>query len=277
MSIDQLSAFWSETVLAFPSLLQVITSVVLLAVGVPIVYLLSKVLKIHPKPITIAEPRKEVALASIVIVALFVLVFVWRTLTYMFRLEPPEFTSDITSVLWRSVLAGVGFLIVALAMRSTRQKLGSIGISKNDIGRMVALGLILSIMFLTLSGLLTTSLGGGITSFSSSWTYGLIETAIIGFSEEILWRGYIQTRLIAYGGTIKGLVVTSLLFAILWHFPLAYYYETSGVVLEAMVWASFRVFPGLLFGYIMLKSQNIIPSSIFHLFYNWSLYLWRIS
>jgi len=33
---------------------------------------------------------------------------------------------------------------------------------------------------------------------------------------------------------------------------------------------------GLLFGYIRLKGKNIIPSSIFHLFHNWSTLLWQI-
>jgi membrane protease YdiL (CAAX protease family) len=99
---------------------------------------------------------------------------------------------------------------------------------------------------------------------------------MVGFSEEILWRGYIQTRLIAYGGTIKGLVVTSLLFAVLWHFPVAYYVETSGVVLEALALALTRFPIGLLLGYTMVKSQNIIPSSIIHLFNNWGAVLWTL-
>jgi membrane protease YdiL (CAAX protease family) len=67
------------------------------------------------------------------------------------------------------------------------------------------------------------------------------------------------------------------LFAILWHFPVAYYVETSGVILEALAYAMMRVVPGLLFGYLMLKGQNIIPSSIFHLFWNWNTLLWQLS
>lgn len=265
-----------KTRLAFPTLLQVIILVVLFVVGVPIVYLLSKALKIRPKPITIAEPRKEAALAIIVSVALFVLAFALWTLTKMFQLQPPKFTVDITFVSWRAVFDGVGFLIIALAMRSTRQKLGNIGINKNDMGRMVALGLTLSVIYLIVAGLLAPYLGEGFKGFSPSLAYGLILYTIVGFSQEVFSRGYIQTRLIAYGGTIKGLMVTSLLFA-LWHFPRAYYYEASGDVLAALAWASMKVFLGLLFGYIMLRSQNIIPTSIFHLFYDWGILLWRIS
>lgn len=277
LTVEYLSAGGVKTHLAFPNLLQVIFLVVLFVVGVPIVYLLSKALKIRPKPITIAEPSKEATLAIIVTVALFVLAFVLWTLNKMFQLQSPIFTpTDITYVLWIAFWEGIGFLIVIVAMKSTRQEFRTLGIDKNNIGRMVAFGLIPSVIYLTFSGLLASYVGGGFTGFSSSLAYGLLLTTIVGFSEEAVWRGYIQTRLSAYGGTIKGLMVASLLFA-LWHFPVSYYYEASGDALAALAWASVRVFGSLLFGYIMLKCQNIIPSSIFHLFIDWGNYLWRIS
>lgn len=140
---------------------------------------------------------------------------------------------------------------------------------------MLALGLAASAIYITLVGLLTPSFGGVFAGFSPTLFYGFILFTIVGFSEEIVWRGYIQTRLTAYSGRLTGLVVTSLLFAVLWHFPRAYYIETSGVVLEALTFAAIRIFPSLLFGYLMLKSQNIIPSSIFHLFYDYNTLLWR--
>lgn len=263
--------------MAFPTLLQVISSVVALGVGIPIVYLLSKTLKIRPKHITIAEQMKEAARAIVVSVTMFVLVFAWWTLKKMFQLQSQKFMpADITYVLWIAFWEGIGFLIVIVSMKSTRQKLRTIGINKDIMGRMVALGLILSVILLTSFGLLAPYVGGGFTGFSSSLAYGLILSTIVGFSEEAVWRGHIQTRLSTYGGAIKGLVVASLLFA-LWHFPLAYYYEAFGDVLAALAWVLVRVFVSLLLGYIMLKSQNIIPSSIFHLFFDWGAYLWRIS
>ena len=139
---------------------------------------------------------------------------------------------------------------------------------------MLALGFILSAISFTVLGFLAPSSGGGFTGFSPSLAYGLIVHAIIGFSEDIVFRGYIQTRLIAYSSTLKGLVVTSLLFALL-HFPTCYF-QYSGVALEALA-STLLVLPvGLLFGYIMLRSGNIIPSSIFHLAGGWSYIFWRI-
>lgn len=53
-------------------MLNVMASVALLVVGVPIIYLLSKVLKLCPKPITVADPRREATLGFLVFIAVFV-------------------------------------------------------------------------------------------------------------------------------------------------------------------------------------------------------------
>jgi membrane protease YdiL (CAAX protease family) len=251
-----------------------------LVVGVLIVYLLSKALKLRPKSITIPDPRKEATLVSLVIVATFVVISVWVVFANTvvgptFQLdERPPFTVDHINVLLTAFSSAIILLPLIIAMKRNRQNLGSIGINGKDRGRMLALGFISSMIYITIAGFLAPSLGGGFKGFSPSLVYGLVAFAIAGFGEEIVWRGYIQTRLIAYSGTLKGLVATSLLFAIL-HFPVRYY-QHSGVALEALASALLVLPVGLLFGYIMLKSQNIIPSSIFHLLTNWNQLLWQI-
>jgi len=143
-------------------------------------------------------------------------------------------------------------LPVIVAMRRTGQKLESIGINGKDKGRMLVLGLTLSAISLTVLGFPAPSVGGGFAGFSISLVFGLVYHAVVGFSEEIVWRGYIQTRMIAHSGTLEGLVATSLLFAT-WHFPMSYF-QFSGVVLEALASALTSFPPGLLFGCIMLRS-----------------------
>jgi membrane protease YdiL (CAAX protease family) len=99
--------------------------------------------------------------------------------------------------------------------------------------------------------------------------------AIIAVSEEVVWRGCVQTRLVAMSGPLSGLSITCVFFALL-HFPqrcLLY----SGVIPEAPMSALLVAAVGLLFGYEMLKTQNIIVSSTVHLFANWSALFWRIS
>jgi membrane protease YdiL (CAAX protease family) len=266
--------------LAFPTLANITISVVIFLVGAPIAYLSSRALKLSPKPIVITNPKREVRMASLVIGVVVVATFlvnalyvgVVRPLRHLGTPSPYYF--DSIDVLWYVFFYAVWFAPLVIIMRRTKQNRATIGISKENIGRMLVLGLTLSAVYFVVEGFLAPSLGGGFNGFSPSLVYALMANVIVGFSEETVWRGYIQTRLAAYGGKLKGLVVTSILFALL-HFS-ARSYQFSGAPLEALA-SSLLLFPlGLLFGYVMLRCQNVIPSSVFHLLSNWSAVFWQI-
>ena len=253
--------------MAFPTPIDVIINVLVVIVGIPIVYLLSKALKLHPKSLVIGDPRRELTLVLLVITTLFAITSV-RSVTYKL---PPWLEVDAIDLLWVVFYYSVLFLPVVISMKRTGQNLRSIGISGEGKWRMFALGFTFSAIYITITGLLAPSIGLEFMGFSTSQAYGLIFFAVVGFSEETIWRGYIQTRLIAYAGTLKGYVIASLLFA-LWHFPIYYH----GAALETLANTLIVLAPSLLMGYIMLRSQNIIPSSIFHLFWNWNnMLLWQ--
>lgn len=216
-------------------------------------------------------------MAFLVVVIVFVAasslsVFRINILTPLFLSLP--FSLDLIYIAWQAFFDAVLFLPVIIVMKRTKQTLGSMGISRENIGRMFALGLMWSAVLFAVQGLVAPYFGYGFTGFSASLAYAFIRLAIVGFSEETVWRGYIQTRLAAYSGTLKGLVATSLLFALL-HFPIRYY-QFSGASLEALA-SILLLFPiSLLFGYMMLRCQNIIPSSVFHLFWDWDLVFWGL-
>jgi len=268
--------------LAFPTLFQVIINVAILVVGALMVYLLSRVLKLRPKPITIAGLRRETIAIFLVIVALFVARFALDTLGYLvvlptfplYRLPPyPPFAT--VDLFWYALVSAIYLLPMILAMKRTGQSLRSIGITGIYKERNLALGFVLSAILVGGMGLLAPSLGRTFAGFSVSLVYAFILWAIVGFSREVVWRGYVQTRLIAYGGTVKGLVTTTLIYG-LWYFPMRYF-QYSGVVLEAFADILVGLPIKLLLGYIMLRSQNVIPPSIFHLFYMWTTTsLWQI-
>lgn len=251
-----------------------------LVVGVIVVYPLSKALRLRPKLLTIERPRKEVMAAILIFVAVFVetfalIAFYHTVFNPAFQLDKrPPFTVDIINVLWGALFYTPWILPLVVAMKRTKQSHRSIGISAENKERLLALGLVFSAILLTVLGFLAPSFGGGFKGFSLSLAYGLVVHAIVGFSEETVFRGYIQTRLIAYSGTLKGLLITSLLFAFI-HFP-RFYFQFSGGVLEGSAFALLRFPMGLLFGYIMIRSQNIIPSSILHLFTNWGALVFQI-
>ena len=268
--------------MAFPTLFDVIFPIAIFVVGAPIVYLLSRALKLRPKPITIADPRSEATATFLVVVALFAARFALDTLGYLvvlpsfplYRLPPyPPFAA--VDVFWYAVVSAIYLLPIILAMKRTGQSLGSIGITGVDKGRNLALGFLLSGIYVGGLCLLAPSLGRTFAGFSVSLVYAFILHAIVGFSQEVVWRGYVQTRLIAYGGTVKGLGAATLICG-LWYFPMRYF-QYSGVALEAFADILVGLPIWLLVGYIALRSQNVISPSIFHLFYNWTTTsLWQI-
>lgn len=103
---------------------------------------------------------------------------------------------------------------------------------------------------------------------------GLVWSAMAGFSEEITFRGYVQTRFEAAWGTWAGYALTVIVFAFA-HFPGSYLLY-SGDVLSALLSSLGRVGLGLLLGYHYLRSRNVVPGAILHTFYNWALVLWQV-
>ena len=255
----------------------IVADILTVAVGVPVVWFLSKNLKLSPKPIVFADPRREAWHASIVMIPLLA----WRAslVTYFYGTgifnQLPSFSAELGVLFWWAVLNGGSLLIVAVAVKTTHQTLASIGITRNYLWKAVALGLAASAILLAVDGL-SFALGFKFSYYlSHSVGIGFALYSIVGFSEETVWRGYVQTRLVAYAGVFKGVIATSLVFGILYHFASAYYLEASQMVLMALAYASLRVFGGILFGYVMVKSQNIAASAILHLFFDWTTVLWH--
>jgi len=131
--------------LAFPTLTNIIISVVFLVVGALIVYLLSKVLKLRPKSITIPDPRKEMTPVFLVIIVTVLItsalhVFMNTVVEPTFLLDKrPPFTVDYIDVLFVGFGYAIGFLPLIIVMKRNRQNLGSIGINGKDRWRMLAL------------------------------------------------------------------------------------------------------------------------------------------
>ena len=88
---------------------------------------------------------------------------------------------------------------------------------------------------------------------------------VVAFSEEILFRGYIQTRLNSVFGRPRrffgiswgwGLLISSVLFG-LWHLS----WKPNTMEWPHVLWT---VFAGLLFGLVREKSESIIAPAILH-------------
>ena len=180
---------------------------------------------------------------------------------------------DIYDVLAFLLVYSFFLLIVAVATRKAGQKLESIGIRKDDLGKSAVLGFSLGAILIVIYGVVVSSLGLKFEGLSSTFLYGVVFFIMVGLSEETIFRGFIQNRLIARFGTLRGLVATSFFFA-LYHLPLLYILY-SGDILGSLLGALLRFFPGLIFGYIMIRCQNLIAPSIFHIIYDYVIFVWH--
>jgi membrane protease YdiL (CAAX protease family) len=252
--------------LGYPALTDLATFILVLAVGFPSVFIFSKALKLHIQPLIFSNKNKEAILSFIVFIAVFVGAFGIYGFYDRFWIRA-TLTADPLYVL-RDVIAIIILLFpVAIALKFSKQTYADIAVTQKNLKKNLALGTLTSIIFILFLGLLSPFLGGGFAGFSGATGYLLLSYVIIGFGEEIVFRGYIQTRLVAFSGSVVGVGLTSLCYAA-YNFPLGFFCFSGNIAL-ALVYGFWRFSSGLIYGYTFHKSQNILSSIIIHVFLVW--------
>ncbi len=236
------------------------------AVGIPLVYVLSRALKLAPRPIALENPRREVLVAVPVVVATYA-TFTAANLVPLDGSAPSIEIAVLVLAMWYALIVAIVFV----AARATHQSWRSVGLSRQALPRMVVLGLVLGVIDVIAVGLLYP--GAGIPG-TVTLALGFVAYTIVGFSEEIVYRGYLQTRFEGKWGTWVGLTVATMVSAFA-HFP-GSYVMYSGSVPDALLSALSRVGGGLLLGYFYLRSRSVVPGAIFHTLNDWAFVLWQI-
>lgn len=252
--------------LVYPALTDLATFIIVLAVGITLVFTFSKALKLHPQTVVFSEKKKMVILSFIVFVAVFAGAFgiygfydrVWIRVTL---------TADPLYVLRDAIAIVILLLPVVVALRFSKQTFVDIAVTRRNLRKNLALGMLVSLTLILFLGGLSPYLGGGFAGFSVSTGYLLLSYVLIGFGEEIVFRGYIQTRLVASSGTAIGVGVTSLCYAA-YNFPLGYFCFSGNITL-AMAYSVWRLSSGILYSYTFHRSQNVLSSTIVHIFLVW--------
>ena len=249
--------------MAFPTLLEIVSPLVVLAVGIVLIYLVSRLLKLRPTALLTEISRRDlthvllVGLGTISLIALYRVVF-HTIVVPALGWKNTQVTLDPVTFLF----AATGVFPLLILMWRTGMNWGSIGVRRENLGRILILGAIPSAIFVALVTPLAPQLGFRFAGFFPGQAYAVVAFLLLAGVEETVWRGYIQTRLVAWAGVLRGLAITSLVFSLA-HFPVRFF-VFSGVVPEAFV-SALLVFPSaLLFGFFMLRSQNVIPGTIFH-------------
>ena len=131
--------------LVYPAPVDLEIFALILAVGFPSTFIVAKSLRLHPKKIDFPYKNRESLLSIAVAVAVFVAAFgiydfydkVWVRTTL---------TADPIYVLRGAIAAAVIMLPMAVALKYSKQNLRSIAITKVNLAKSLALGLLVSLV-----------------------------------------------------------------------------------------------------------------------------------
>lgn len=206
------------------------------------------------------------------VLGVFVFVFlIWSFYRAFFAL--PEWLEEL-------ILKPIVFLLPVLwAVQKEKEKLSSIGFSTKNLYRNIYFGLALGVVFAVL-GVLTNywKYGGiafatfGLTGASLLWLMFLaLATA---FSEEVLFRGYIFTRLLkTWKNELTTGIVSAFLFSLI-HLPIAlfvWHYNLSMLFIQGFL--TFLL--GFGNAFLMAKTGTIVAPIINHTLWGLTVFLFR--
>ncbi len=164
---------------------------------------------------------------------------------------------DLRLTFWRFVGFLVNVVPAGWAMFRAGEPIRSAGVGRHNLWQACAIGLVLSGLWC-----LPAALGHKLAPQFGGWPGWLLFMALVGFAEEFLFRGYLQTRLIARLGMWRGWVLASFLFAVS-HLPRYLFHDGLGPA-AAIVATAGLIPSGLALGFIMLRTQNLLAPAIFH-------------
>lgn len=177
---------------------------------------------------------------------------------------------------WINIILTVICLII---IKVRKQKLSSVGFTMYKMKKSLILGSVLGVMLLITSSILPNLLAGnrmiGVKEFLYNIFYYFI---IIGLVEELIFRGYIQTRM--YGLINKrtpAILITAVLFMLM-HIPFQMGNSNMGLfefIANNAIWLLITAVWHVVFDFLYRKYNNILAGTIFHGFMNFGNSLFR--
>ena len=232
--------------------------------SVAVTVLFDRVAPFKRRPVSFTSPRREAILGlcliplSVCLMMLFRLAFA-SVLSGMAQSE----TYSLEMMFWVLIVRGIFFAPFVIALLIRHQGLATIGLSRHNLVLSVFLGLILSGVTVVTYVLVFSKAIVIDSELLSSYLYFFVTSLLaVGFVEEAMFRGYLQLRLATWLGARRGWILTAIVFTVL----------HAGQSITGLV----SVFvTGLVFGWIMKKSENIVGLSIWHAFMDWVWILYK--
>jgi membrane protease YdiL (CAAX protease family) len=169
-------------------------------------------------------------------------------------------------------------LICCAVVLLRRQKLSTIGLTLKNVKTSSLFGLIFGVGY-SLVNILTSLLSNGKLIAFSGIVYNIFYFfIIIAFTEEVVFRGFIQTRMY---GLIKwdvfAVLVCGLMFSVM-HIPFQMYKQNVNLLTflqNNYLWLLFLVLYHFLFNFLYRKFNSLAAPILFHGFMNFSSNLFK--
>lgn len=232
-----------------------------------LVYGLTKILRFRYRGWSITAARQSgwSALLATLLPIIFITIVGWAMSRQATRPDSGTPIIHTGSSVINQLIAYILFCGPAiLVLRSRRESLDSVGITTHNLSKSLILGSLLAA-----ATVLTCSdcLKGINAGLNANHFWALLQFTVVGISEEFLYRGYLQSRLMAYLGQWRGWLVASILMALV---HIAQRMVVGGLNPVAALISSAALIPISLFlGYVFLRTENIAAPAIFHTFADW--------
>lgn len=165
--------------------------------------------------------------------------------------------SHLIKIIIQNVANVLSICVTLLAIKVSKKSLRDFGLFTDHLFKQILIGLVVGfILVVLLQGL----------SFleASPNLYDIFSMMLVGFSEELLFRGFLFTMIYELSGSrLKVVFILSIVFGI-WHFPLGQSIDqVIGTTIIGLIYSGMR---SLYFR--TDKEIGIIPLSIFHWMHN---------
>jgi membrane protease YdiL (CAAX protease family) len=246
---------------------QFISQIIALSIFAGAVWGITKLLRCKPISPGITNPKRSSLRALVAVTGTIVIIFLFelvRRSTQAGILMPGTQFEHFRD-LFPAFIAFLLFLLPAgICVIRAHEPLKSVGISRTNLWQSIVIGFVFVVlMFYMQHNDLLEKLQG----LERRNSIRLVYFAFIGFEEEILFRGYLQTRLIAWIGKWRGWGLASVIMALA-HFPLRMLIDDKALG-TALINALGLIPVSLFFGFLMLRTRNVLAPAIIHTFTNW--------
>lgn len=214
-------------------------------------------------------PRREATFSLLVMAVIFPLLFPINSLIDRAS-DAPLVTKLLVQIAAQVLMCSPA--IVALIIR--RQNAATVGLTRRNLPQLLLLGACLFIVTVLLFAIVPIP-GPNPPAQDKPLTaercvFIILTMAVSAFAHEFVYRGYLQTRLTAWGGEFRGLLFSALVYTF-WHLP-----RFLGVFnwLTILVQTLGLFALGLVLGEIRRRTGSIVPSAFFHAANDIALTIW---